>query len=52
MNAWTESAKLGCIIGYAVFALAYLYAIVSLAIDMRKRDTMYGEMIAEDLATM
>jgi len=38
--------------GFAVFALGYLYTIIYIAIDMRKRDRMYADMIEGDLARL
>jgi len=50
MNMWTDSAKVGCIMGFAVFFLGYLCTIVYIAVDMRRRDAMYQELIDGDLA--
>ena len=43
---------MGCIIGFSVYALGIIYAIIMIVIDMRKRDRMYADHIEEDLDTM
>lgn len=34
-NAFTDSAQIGCILGFIVFFLGYLYTIVMIGVDMR-----------------
>lgn len=52
LNMFTSSATMGCIIGFAVFGLGVLYAVVMIAVDMKRRLAMYEELIQEDLAKM
>jgi len=53
MNSpWTDSAKLGCIVGFATFGLGILFAVVMIVVDMRKRKQMYEDLIQEDLQKM
>lgn len=53
-SAWDEipSAAIGCIVGFAVFALGYAYTIIMIAVDMRRRNAMYQELIDGDLAKL
>jgi hypothetical protein len=48
----TPSAKWGCIIGFAVFGLGIIYAVIMIFIDMARRKAMYEELIQEDLQKM
>lgn len=52
MNAFSDSAQMGAIIGFAVFGLGIIYAVIMIAIDMKKRLAMYEEMIADDISVM
>jgi len=52
MAAWTDSARAGCITGFAVFGLGILFTVAMIAIDMRKRKQWYEELIADDLQKM
>jgi hypothetical protein len=51
-NGWTGSAGMAAIIGFAVFGLGIIFAVIMLVIDMRKRLAMYEEMIADDISVM
>lgn len=35
MNGWTDSARVGCIFGFAVFGLGILFTVTMITIDMR-----------------
>lgn len=50
--AWTDSARMGCIIGFAAFGLGILFTVTMIALDMRKRKQWYDELIADDLQKM
>lgn len=52
LNMFTSSATLGCIIGFAVFGLGIMYAVVMIAVDMKRRLAMYEDLIADDVAKM
>ena len=48
-NDWKPKNVAGAIIGFSVFGVAYLVAIVMIFVDIDKRDKMYDADIAEDL---
>jgi len=52
MNMWFDSARVGCIAGFSVFALGILFSVSMIAVDMKRRKKMYEELIAEDLQKM
>lgn len=52
LNMFTSSATMGCIIGFAVFGLGIMYAVVMIAVDMKRRLAMYEDLIADDVAKM
>ena len=41
MSAWDDSSRIGCIIGFTVFGLAYIYTVVMIFHDMNNRKKMY-----------
>ena len=52
LNEWNDTGKIGAILGFAVFGIMYLYAIVMIFRDIRKNDKMYSELLEHDKKTM
>ena len=51
-NPWTDSSTAGAIVGFAVFALSYLYVVVYIFYDINKSKNAYMEMVDEDKNTI
>ncbi len=51
-NDWMDANKVGCILGFSVFGLMYIYTVVMIFIDTCKRGTEYEALIENDLAEM
>ena len=41
MSTWDDSSRIGCIIGFTVFGLAYIYTVLMIFHDMNNRKKMY-----------
>ena len=51
-NAWTEADTVGCIIGYTIFGLLYVYTVGYIFYDTHVRGKDYDELLQNDLAEM
>ena len=49
---WIGANQVGCILGFAVFGLMYLYTIVMIMRDTCKRGAEYDALIENDIAEM
>ena len=49
---WNNTGKVGAILGFGAFAIAYVVTVVKIFVDIKKRYHMYSELVAEDLAKM
>ena len=51
-SEWIGANTVGCILGFVVFGLMYLYTIVMILIDTCKRGAEYDALIENDIAEM
>ena len=51
-NTWTDTAKIGLILGFGSFGLGIMGVVAMIAMDMRKRMQMYEDKISEDMTQM
>ena len=51
-NPWSDSAKAGAGLGYALLGLSYIYTIVMIFADIDRSKKEYTEMVEEDKATI
>ena len=51
-SEWLGINKVGCILGFAVFGLMYLYTIVMILVDTVKKGAEYEALIENDIAEM
>ena len=49
---WTTSGQIGAILGFTVFGVMYLYAIIMIFRDIKRNDDKYSELLADDRKTM
>ena len=49
---WDNTGKVGVILGFGAFAIAYVVTVIKIFIDIRKRYEFYSNKVAEDLETM
>ena len=49
LNSWSDSGKVGAILGFGVFLITYLIVIVLIFIDISKNSANYDELIKDDL---
>ena len=49
MSAWTETAKIGAILGFSVYIFMYIFTVIYLAFDIRKSYVEYAAMVEDDL---
>eukprot|EP00355_Strombidium_rassoulzadegani_P000759 CAMPEP_0168615008 /NCGR_PEP_ID=MMETSP0449_2-20121227/4278_1 /TAXON_ID=1082188 /ORGANISM="Strombidium rassoulzadegani, Strain ras09" /LENGTH=81 /DNA_ID=CAMNT_0008655725 /DNA_START=77 /DNA_END=322 /DNA_ORIENTATION=- len=49
LNAWTDTGKVGAILGFGVFLLTFLIVIVLIFLDISKNGETYEELIKDDL---
>ena len=47
LNEWSSGGTVGAIIGFAIFGIMYLYAIVMIFLDIKKNDEKYTELLAD-----
>ena len=47
VNEWTGSGQVGAILGFGIFGIMYLYAIVMIFMDIRKNDKHYTALLEE-----
>ena len=45
---WSGSAKFGAIVGFGIFGIMYLFTIVSIIVDIFKRQKEYEGMVEDD----
>tara|TARA_B110001450_G_C17449974_1_gene411590 strand:+ start:113 stop:382 length:270 start_codon:yes stop_codon:yes gene_type:complete len=46
---WKPKNAVGAVLGFTVFGIAYIYAVIMIFIDIDKRDKMYDDDIKADL---
>ena len=51
-NEFSDTGKIGIIVGYAVFALFYVIAVIAIFIDICKDYNKYSELVEGDLKEM
>ena len=52
LNGWTTTDTVGCIIGFTIFGLLYIYTVGYIFVDIRNRGTYYDDLIENDVAEM
>ena len=52
LNAWTTTDMVGCIIGFTIFGLLYIYTVGYIFYDTSSRGKEYDTLIENDLAEM
>ena len=52
LNEWNSTGQAGAVIGFGVFGIMYLYAIVMIFRDIRQNDAKYSELLKDDEQTM
>tara|TARA_B110000305_G_C18850698_1_gene364342 strand:+ start:168 stop:374 length:207 start_codon:yes stop_codon:yes gene_type:complete len=48
-NDWKSKNAVGAILGFTVFGIAYIFAVIKIFIDIDARDKMYDADIVDDL---
>jgi hypothetical protein len=49
---WSGASKFGCIVGFALFGIMYLFTIVRIILDIFKRQAEYENMVSEDKSAL
>lgn len=48
-DTWSGSATAGCILGFGIFGIMYLFTIISIFWDINKRKAMYDADVEDDI---
>ena len=48
-STWSGSATAGCILGFGIFGIMYLFTIASIFYDISKRKAMYDADVEDDI---
>ena len=49
LNKWNDNGLVSTIIGYIIFAVMFIYAVINIFVDIKKRGEMYAGYISDDM---